>query len=116
MKNLLPGFLLLVILFCVCLLNTVFLKLELSAIKHEIQESLSLSQEEAYIAIYNSNKRWESLKKYSNLVLREGKSDAISTLFIDAMEAPEDRALKKHLIFQLDSIISTEMPGLGSIF
>ncbi len=116
MKKMLLGLLLLGVIFSICLGNTVFLNIELSAIKHGVQKSLPLSQEEAYITLYDNHRRWESLKKYTDLVLPEDKSDAITSLFICTLEEPIDNALKKQLIYELDNIKSMENPEVGSIF
>lgn len=116
MRKMLMGLLVLAVIFSATLVNNVYLNLEISAIKKELQDAFSLDGEEASAAVKRGYERWESTRTYRNIILRENKCETISEGFIACLTEPEEEGLKENLLFQLDSLIEGEKISIETIF
>ncbi len=88
MKNIFAGGLILAVLFGLLMVNSVYFEMNISIIKNDIFcYSACENAEEAGEALFRAYERWDEMKYYSSVMLRQTEADAVSDAFCELISA-----------------------------
>ena len=115
MKKMLLGTVFLLLIFCICMGNAIYLDTTLSDIKAALIQSID-EDEIIYDNLSLAYKSYLSVERYASIVLRESKCNNLSNTFLDAMSSPDDPMKIEIIIRELDSIRNADKISWGSVF